>query len=62
MPAVSKAQQKAAGLALAAKRGHLSPQKLKGAARQMYESMTQKQLLEYARTETKGLPRMVQGA
>jgi hypothetical protein len=36
MPAKSAAQQKAAGAALAAKRGETSPSKLKGAAQSMY--------------------------
>jgi len=56
MPAVSKAQQQAAGMALAAKRGKLSPFRLTGAARQMYESMTEAQLEDYAATPRKGLP------
>jgi hypothetical protein len=57
MPAVSKVQQKAAGMALAAKRGELSPRKLKGSAKEMYQTMTIKQLREYAKTKTKKLPR-----
>ena len=40
MPAKSKAQQKAAGAALAAKRGETKKSSLKGASRQMVESMT----------------------
>ena len=57
MPAVSKVQQKAAGMALAAKRGELSPRKLKGSAKEMYETMTIKQLREYAKTKIKKLPK-----
>ena len=57
MPAKSKVQQKAAGMALAAKRGELSPSKLKGAARDMYESMSERQLREYAETKRKKLPK-----
>ena len=57
MPAKSQQQQKAAGMALAAKRGELSPQKLRGSAKQMYESMNKRQLEEYARTKRKNLPR-----
>lgn len=57
MPAVSKAQQKAAGMALAAKRGKISPSKLKGSARQMYQSMTITELKHYAETAQKGLPK-----
>ena len=57
MPAKSQQQQKAAGMALAAKRGELSPHKLRGSAKQMYESMNKRQLEEYARTKRKNLPR-----
>ncbi|GAB4360355.1 MAG: DUF3008 family protein [Kiloniellaceae bacterium] len=56
MPATSKAQQKAAGAALAAKRGEMSKSKLKGAAREMYDSMTEKELEDFAGTDRKGLP------
>jgi len=56
MPAKSKKQQKAAGMALAAKRGEMSPSDLKGAAKEMYDSMSKKQLKEYAETDRKGLP------
>lgn len=59
MPAISKAQQRAAGMALAAKRGELDPSKLKGAARQMYDSMTEAQLHDYAATGRKPLPEHV---
>jgi hypothetical protein len=57
MPAKSKQQQKAAGAALAAKRGAKSKSSLKGASRQMYESMSEKQLRDFAKTKRKGLPR-----
>lgn len=56
MPAKSKAQQKAAGAALSAKRGETKPSKLKGASRQMYKSMSEKQLDEFASTKRKGKP------
>jgi hypothetical protein len=56
MPAKSKAQQKAAGAALAAKRGELNASELKGASRSMYESMSEQQLEEFAETKRKGLP------
>lgn len=59
MPAKSKAQQAAAGLALAAKRGEVPVAMLTGAARQMYESMTVKQLRHYAKTKKEGLPKRV---
>ena len=56
MPAVSKAQQKAAGAALSAKRGDTPKSKLKGASKQMAESMSEKQLKDFAETKRKGLP------
>jgi hypothetical protein len=56
MPAKSKAQQKAAGAALAAKRGETPKSELKGASRSMVESMTEKQLEEFAHTKRKSLP------
>jgi hypothetical protein len=56
MPAKSKAQQKAAGAALAAKRGEIDESELKGASREMYQSMSEKQLEEFASTRRKGLP------
>ncbi|MGW8138387.1 DUF3008 family protein (plasmid) [Sphingomonas zeae] len=56
MPATSKAQQKAAGAALAAKRGEQPKSKLKGASKQMGKSMTEDQLEEFASTKRKGLP------
>jgi hypothetical protein len=56
MPARSKAQQKAAGAALAAKRGEQKKSSLKGASREMYESMSEEQLEEFAHTKRKGLP------
>jgi CRISPR/Cas system CSM-associated protein Csm3 (group 7 of RAMP superfamily) len=56
MPARSKAQQEAAGVALAAKRGEIPVSRLKGASRSMYESMNEKQLEEFAATPRAGLP------
>lgn len=56
MPATSKAQQKAAGAALAAKRGEIKTSELKGASKEMYESMSEEQLEEFAETKRKGLP------
>lgn len=56
MPATSKAQQMAAGAALSAKRGESKVKDLKGASRQMYESMSEDQLEELAETDRKGLP------
>lgn len=56
MPAKSKAQQKAAGAALSAKRGDTKVAELKGASRSMYESMTEKELEEFAGTRHEGKP------
>ncbi|HEY5722585.1 MAG TPA: DUF3008 family protein [Allosphingosinicella sp.] len=59
MPAKSKAQQKAAGAALSAKRGDTPKSALKGASKQMEESMSEKQLEEFASTKRKGKPEHV---
>jgi Protein of unknwon function (DUF3008) len=56
MPAQSKAQQKAAGAALSAKRGETPKTKLKGASKQMADSMSEQELEEFASTKRKGLP------
>lgn len=61
MPAKSKAQQKAAGAALSAKRGETPKSKLKGASKQMAASMSEKQLDELASTKRKGKPEHVSG-
>jgi hypothetical protein len=59
MPAKSKAQQKAAGAALSAKRGEQKVSELKGASREMYKSMSERQLEEFAETRHKGKPEHV---
>lgn len=59
MPAKSKAQQKAAGAALSAKRGEAKKSQLKGSSRSMYESMSEKKLKEMAATPRKGKPEKV---
>lgn len=56
MPAKSKAQQKAAGAALAAKRGDAKRSDLQGASKDMYDSMSEAELEEFASTSRKGLP------
>ena len=56
MPAKSKAQQKAAGAALSAKRGDTKTSELKGASRSMEKSMSEKELQELASTKRKGKP------
>ena len=59
MPAKSGAQQKAAGAALAAKRGERKASSLKGASRSMYESMSERELDELESTRRKGKPEHV---
>jgi hypothetical protein len=56
MPATSKAQQKAAGAALSAKRGDTKVGDLQGASKDMYDSMTESELDEMASTDRKDLP------
>jgi hypothetical protein len=56
MPAKSKAQQEAAGAALAAKRHDMKVGELKGASKSMYESMSKKELEDLAATKRKGKP------
>lgn len=59
MPAKSKAQQKAAGAALSAKRGDTKVGDLKGASKDMYDSMSEAQLEDFAATPHKGKPEHV---
>jgi hypothetical protein len=61
MPAKSAAQQKAAGAALAAKRGEKSKSSLKGASKQMASSMSEKELHKMASTKRKTKPEHVGG-
>lgn len=56
MPAKSKAQQKAAGAALSAKRGETKTSDLQGASRSMADSMTEQELEDMAATKRKDLP------
>lgn len=56
MPAKSKSQQKAAGAALSAKRGDSKVSDLKGASKDMYDSMSESKLEEMASTKRKGKP------
>lgn len=56
--AVSRSQQKAAGAALAAKRGDIPKSKLKGASKRMVK-MSTAELEKYAGTKHKGLPKKV---
>ena len=61
MPAKSKAQQKAAGAALSAKRGDTKVGDLQGASKQMYDSMSEDELEDYASTDREDLPDKVDG-
>jgi len=54
--ATSKAQQQAAGAALAAKRGETDKSDLQGASVGMYESMSESELEEMASTDRSDLP------
>lgn len=62
MPAKSKSQQKAAGAALAAKRGEIGKGELKGVSRSMEKSMSEKELRELASTSHKGKPEHKSGS
>lgn len=55
MPSVSKSQQRAAGMALAAKEGKIPISKMGGAAKSMM-SMSTSELKKFATTAHKGLP------
>jgi hypothetical protein len=57
MPAKSKKQQMAAGAALAAKRGDKPKSSLKGASKQMVESMSETELKKMASVKRKKLPK-----
>ena len=59
MPAKSKAQQKAAGAALSAKRGDTPRSKLRGASKQMVASMTETQLEDLAKGSAKDKPERI---
>ncbi len=56
MHAKSKAQQRAAGAALLAKRGDTKVKDLQGASVEMYKSMTESELDEMASTKHDKLP------
>jgi hypothetical protein len=56
MPAQSNAQQRAAGAALAAKRGETTGGDLQGASKDMYDSMSEDELEDYASPKLDGLP------
>ena len=56
MKATSKAQQKAAGAALSAKRGDTKVSELQGASKDMYDSMSEDELDDMASTSRENLP------
>jgi len=58
MPAKSKQQASAFGMALAARRGDIPADQLQGAARQLYKdsSLSESQLEDYASTKRSDLP------
>lgn len=57
MKAQSKAQQKAAGAALSAKRGDTKVGDLQGASQEMYDSMSEDELEDMASTDHDDLPK-----
>ena len=57
MPARSKKQQMAAGAALSAKRGEMPKSRLRGASKEMAESMSENELHDLASTKRKKLPK-----
>lgn len=59
MPALSQQQQKLMGLALAYKRGKVSPSDVGKSVKQLANSMSEKELEKYAGTSHKGLPKKV---
>ena len=59
MPAKSKAQQEAAGIALSVKEGDKPKSSLKGASKSMHDSMSEKELKKMASTKRKGKPEHV---
>jgi len=59
MPSKSKAQQQAAGIAAAYKKGDIPKSKLRGASKQMAD-MSGKDLKKFAKTKSKDLPQHVE--
>lgn len=56
MPAKSRAQQRAAGAALSARRGDTPKSSLKGASKDMEQSMSERELEDFAKGSTRGKP------
>lgn len=59
MPSLSVQQQKLMGLALAYKRGKVPASKVSASVKDLASSMSEKELVKYARTKHKGLPKKV---
>ena len=53
MPATSEAQRRTACMALSAKRGKISVDKLQGPAKDMYDSMSEEELVKYCGSKVK---------
>jgi len=56
MPSKSIAQQRAMGIAYAAKKGKIPVEKLNGPSLDIYNSMDKKQIKDFAETKTDSLP------
>ena len=56
MPSTSKSQQRLMGMAYAAKKGELDSSKLGPSVKKLMESMSKKQLKDFAKTKHEGLP------
>ena len=59
MPALSQQQQKIMGLALAYKRGNVSPSEVSPTIKKIASGMSEKELEKFASTKHKGLPKKV---
>ena len=60
MPATSQQQQKLFGLALAVKRGEVSPSEVSDEVRDIVDRMSEKDIEDFAGTSHKGLPKKVE--
>ena len=60
MPAVSQQQQKLFGLALAVKRGEVSPSEVSDEVKDIVDRMSEKDIEDFAGTSHKGLPKKVE--
>jgi hypothetical protein len=63
MPAQSKFQQSAFGVALAARRGEIPVERLQGAAKKLFRdrSLSESQLADYAESRTVDTDRKIEG-